>query len=85
MNGKVLEGTVDCVFDRGSYVAIEREDRKQYVQLMLSMMSSKFRYLLAAVEYDPTRFEGPPRHVDNEEVTEYFAKSGTTLIEMFLT
>jgi thiopurine S-methyltransferase len=81
MNEKVLEGPMDCVFDRGSYVAIERDDRKKYVQLMLSMMSSKFRYLLAAVEYDPTRFEGPPRHVDKEEVTEYFTKSGTILIE----
>ena len=85
MNGNVLEGTIDCVFDRGSYVAIERDDRKKYVHLMLSMMSSKFRYLLAAVEYDPTKYAGPPRHVDEEEITEYFRKAGTIILELFLT
>ena len=60
MNIDMLETPIDRVFDRGSYVAIEREDRQKYVKLMLSLMSSKFRYLLAAVQYDPTRFEGPP-------------------------
>ena len=76
MNMNLLENPIDRVFDRGSYVAIEREDRAKYVMLMLSLLAPKFRYLLAAVQYDPTRFEGPPRHVDREEVTKYFTKSG---------
>lgn len=73
---KLLGDPVDCVFDRGSYVAIERQDRKTYVKLMLSLMAPKFRYLLAAVVYDCTKFEGPPRHVERKEVTEFFTRPG---------
>ena len=76
MNLKILGDPVDCVFDRGSYVAIEKQDRKKYVSLMLSLMAPKFRYLLATLVYDDTKFEGPPRHVERSEVTEFFASPG---------
>ena len=79
MNLAFLSDPIDRVFDRGSFVAIERKDRKRYANLMLSLMSSKFRYLLAAVEYDPVKFAGPPRNVNKDEITEYFVKSGKAL------
>jgi len=72
MNLEILETPIDRVFDRGSYVAIEREDREKYVKLMLTLMSPKFKYLLAAVQYDPTKFDGPPRHADREELTKFY-------------
>ena len=80
MNLAFLSDPIDRVFDRGSFVAIERKDRKRYANLMLSLMSSKFRYLLAAVEYDPVKFAGPPRNVNKDEVTEYFVESGIGII-----
>ena len=72
----LLETPVDRIFDRGSYVAIEREDREKYVKQMLSLMAPTFRYLLAAVQYDPTKFEGPPRHADRQELTQFFTNPG---------
>ena len=80
MNRQQLDGPVDRVFDRGSYVAIEREDRQRYAKLMMSLMAPKFCYLLATVEYDPTKFEGPPRHVDRTELSKYFINSGNSLV-----
>ena len=80
MNLSFLSDPIDRVFDRGSFVAIERKDRKRYATLMLSLLSSKFRYLLAAVEYDPVKFAGPPRNVNKDEVTEYFVESGIGII-----
>ena len=80
MNLAFLSDPIDRVFDRGSFVAIERKDRKRYAKLMLSLMSSKFRYLLAAVEYDPVKFDGPPRNVNKDEVAEYFVESGIGII-----
>ena len=80
MNLAFLRDPIDRVFDRGSFVAIERKDRKRYAKLMLSLMSSKFRYLLAAVEYDPVKFDGPPRNVNKDEVAEYFVESGIGII-----
>ena len=76
INLTLLETPVDRIFDRGSYVAIEREDREKYVKLMLSLMAPTFRYLLAAVQYDPTKFEGPPRHADRQELTQFFTNPG---------
>ena len=83
MNLSFLSDPIDRVFDRGSFVAIERKDRKRYATLMLSLLSSKFRYLLAAVEYDPVKFTGPPRNVNKDEVTEYFVESGIGIIWKF--
>ena len=79
MDSKILGDPVDCIFDRGSYVAIEREDRKPYVKLMLSLVAPKFRYLLATLEYDYTKFDGPPRHVDIKEVSEFFTSNAKFL------
>ena len=77
MNLRVLGDPVDRVFDRGSYVAIEKQDRKRYVKLMLSLMAPKFRYLLATCKYDDTKMTQPvPRHVEGTEVAEDFAGTG---------
>ena len=81
MNLEILETPIDRVFDRGSYVAIEREDREKYVKLMLTLMSPKFKYLLAAVQYDPTKFDGPPRHAGREELTNFYTTPGAFQIK----
>jgi len=78
MSMRLLRYPVDRVYDIKSYVAIEREDREKYIRIILSMVTSKFRYLLIAVQYDPTRFAGPPRHVDRAELTNLFKNSKNT-------
>ena len=52
---------IDCIFDRGSYVAIEKEDRKTYIELMYSLYGPKTRHLMVTHEYDVSRHNGPPR------------------------
>ena len=49
------------MFDRGSYVAIEKEDRKKYIELMYSLYSPEARHLAVTHEYDWTKHDGPPR------------------------
>jgi len=69
-------GAVDCVFDRGSYVAIEKEDRKKYIELMYSLYSPNARHLMVTHEYDWTKHNGPPRHVDRKEVPDFYKEIG---------
>jgi len=71
-----LVGGVDCVFDRGSYVAIEKEDRKKYIELMYSLYKPDARHLMVTHEYDWTKHNGPPRHVDREEIAEFYIEIG---------
>lgn len=82
MHKNVLGDSIDCVFDRGSYVAIEKEDRKKYIKLILSLVAPKFRYLLVAYEYDETKHDGPPRHVEEQEVKEFFTSKGTVKLSL---
>ena len=50
------------MFDRGSYVAIEKEDRRKYIELMYSLYSPEARHLAVTHEYDWTKHDGPPRY-----------------------
>lgn len=73
---EVIGGVVDCVFDRGSYVAIEKEDRKKYIELMYSLYSPEARHLAVTHEYDWTKHDGPPRHVDRDELGKFYKEIG---------
>jgi len=73
---ELIGGPVDCVFDRGSYVAIEKNDRKLYIELMYSLYTNKTRHLMETTEYDETRHDGPPRHVDRKEIPAFFKEIG---------
>lgn len=69
---KDLMGTVDAIWDRGSFVAINKADRERYAQVILSVMSPKCRYLLETLEYDPLQYGGPPHHTPQEIVHKLF-------------
>lgn len=68
---------VDRVFDRGSLVAVESEDRPRYSTKMKDILfrspARKFQYLLSSYEYDPKEFAGPPRTVWRDEIRQLFA------------
>ena len=72
----MLEGPVNCVFDRGSLVAVEAEDRARYARLMDELLrgAPEFRYLLLVYEYDQELFSGPPRAVFRKEIDELYSK-----------
>ncbi|XP_037795468.1 thiopurine S-methyltransferase-like [Penaeus monodon] len=66
-------GKFDSVFDRGSLVAIYEDDRERYAELMKSILSSDFRYLVNLTQYTPTEnFNGPPRNVPTALVQKLF-------------
>merc|ERR1712018_685674 len=71
---KLLDGLEKCdaVYDRGAFEAIFEADREAYVQLILNMLKSDFRYILNAYEYQDEVFKGPPRACTREEVVRLF-------------
>ena len=50
MTPEVLGGKVDCIWDRGSLVAIDVAKRPEYAKVMMSLMNDKFAYLIASLE-----------------------------------
>ncbi|CAH1776284.1 unnamed protein product [Owenia fusiformis] len=56
-------GGFDAVWDRGSLVAINRDQRKEYSQLMHSLVKDDGKYLITASQYDMDQYSGPPHCV----------------------
>lgn len=66
-------GQVDCVWDRGSLVAINKEDREKYAAMMKSYLKPSFQYVLEIIEYDvPVRPSVFPRTVSCDEVKQLY-------------
>lgn len=68
-----IEGTFDGIWDRGSLVALDREDVPSYVKILKSLMNPGSRILMEITQYDLQQFEGwdesdkpPPPHSMNE-------------------
>ncbi|ESN95878.1 hypothetical protein HELRODRAFT_185947 [Helobdella robusta] len=66
--------TFDFIWDRGSFVAIEKSDRKRYAEVMLALMRPGSVHLIEAFDYDVGDgcFEGPPRSLPFKEVQKLF-------------
>jgi len=47
---ELLGGKIDCVWDRGSLVAIDVAMRPKYAEIMVSLLNDKFGYLLATIQ-----------------------------------
>jgi thiopurine S-methyltransferase len=68
-----MVGPIDYVFDRGSIVAIQAEDRVKYIKLMRDILEGRpFRYLACTYDYDQSVFPGPPRSIPEKEVGTLF-------------
>ncbi|KAL8598490.1 hypothetical protein ACOMHN_051278 [Nucella lapillus] len=70
-------GYVDAVWDRGGMVAINVCDRARYAQVIQSVKSPNCRYLLSALQYDETKYAGPPHHLGDEAIREIFEDTST--------
>lgn len=69
---KEMEGQFNAIWDRGSLVAINIEDRIKYSQLIREVMSPDCKYMIAAMQYDQNKYEGPPYNVSENQLKELF-------------
>ncbi|CAE1257194.1 TPMT [Acanthosepion pharaonis] len=60
---KEMEGQFNAIWDRGSLVAINIEDRIKYSQLIQEVMSPDCKYMVAAMQYDTSEYTGPPYNI----------------------
>ncbi|XP_067946863.1 thiopurine S-methyltransferase-like [Watersipora subatra] len=62
----------DVIWDRGSYEALNEQDRSRYAQLMQSLLDNNGVHMLCVHEYDRNEYGGPPLATTKEELAEYF-------------
>ncbi|XP_048763324.1 probable thiopurine S-methyltransferase isoform X2 [Ostrea edulis] len=67
-----FEGKMDAVWDRASIVAINKDERQRYSENLTSLLSPDCRYLLETLEYDETKYPGPPFYVSEQQVHDLF-------------
>merc|ERR1712062_851037 len=74
MTPEVLGGQVDCIWDRGSLVAIDVDKRSEYAQVMMSLMNDKFTYLIASLEREVEPVNPMPHSASFDDIEELFGK-----------
>ena len=65
-------GRFDLIYDRAALIALPRDKRPEYAQLLKSLLVSGGQILLISLEYDPKKMEGPPFAVTESEVRSLF-------------
>lgn len=65
------------VYDRASLIALPPSMRKKYAAHLGSILESRTKVLLIAMEYDEKKMKGPPFSVSEEEVRTLFDKDFT--------
>lgn len=68
---------VAVVYDRASLVALPPSIRKKFAAHLGSILKSRTKVLLIAMEYDEKKRKGPPFSVSEEEVQFLFDKGFT--------
>lgn len=68
-------GEVDGVYDRAALVALPPERRPEYVEQMRRLVPGGVTVLLLTMEYDPSRMDGPPFSVPEEEVRNLYGEA----------
>lgn len=66
-------GDVDCIWDRGSMVALPPDQRGAYTAALRELSGPDTRMLLSAVSYDSSVMTGPPWPVPREDVEHCYA------------
>lgn len=69
-----LGGKMQGIWDRGSFVAINREDREKYSKILMDLMDKDCHYLLDTFQYDSSEYAGPPHPTKTEEVHKLFGE-----------
>lgn len=68
----LINGSIDCVWDRGSLVAINPVNRQVYAETMRRLMKNEFRYLLSVLDYDPKERKSANHPVSHDDVKNIF-------------
>jgi thiopurine S-methyltransferase len=58
----------DFIYDRGALVALPSPMRKNYARVIRESLKGGGKYLLIAYDYEPSKMEGPPFSVGEEEI-----------------
>jgi len=66
-------GPLGAFFDRAALIALPPEMRGQYTQKMAELLPAGSIGLLISLIYDPTKMQGPPFSVPDNEVAELMA------------
>jgi thiopurine S-methyltransferase len=65
-------GDFPAIYDRAALVAMPAERRGDYAARLLSLLRPGGRLLLVGMEYDETKYAGPPFSVPRDEVVRRF-------------
>lgn len=66
-------GEVNAVYDRAALIALPPEMRKDYANLLRSVLPKGTKILLVTIAYPQDQREGPPFSVSDDEVNALFA------------
>jgi hypothetical protein len=73
LDSPVLNGTIDCVWDRGAFGTITEIEQSLYVQTIRRLLAPDFRYLLLVLEFDQSRSKDPvPMPQPEWKIRQYF-------------
>jgi thiopurine S-methyltransferase len=61
-------GTFPAIFDRAALIAFPEDRRAEYARKIVSLLEPGGRLLLIAMEYDQTKWAGPPFSVTRDEI-----------------
>lgn len=75
--GKLPFPKYDIVWDRGSFVAINENDRERYAAFMKSLAGEGGIQIINIVEYDRAEYGGPPLASNQEELQNYYGADAT--------
>ncbi len=71
----------DLIYDRAALVALPKEMREEYVQVLRSRLKEGGRILLVTLDYDQNEMAGPPFSVPEEEVRALFSGMKITRLQ----
>lgn len=83
LDSSTLNGTIDLVWDRGSFGTITYEEQVLYARTMKRLLAQDFRYLLLVLEFDENLFKGPPFNTSEKRVRQMFGQFGHSSEELF--
>lgn len=67
-------GKFDAIWDRGSYVAVNVDQRTAYTDLIFTLMRPDAKLLLETFSYDGSKYAGPPHRVTEDHMKETFGR-----------
>ncbi|XP_067936868.1 uncharacterized protein [Watersipora subatra] len=71
----------DIIWDRGSFEAINKEDREKYVQQMVDLFAPDGTYLIYTNDYNDSEYSGPPMRFNMADMQSYFGAMSVEAVE----